>query len=81
MNTKHLEIRYIILCMVYMYSGDVSRSSNPTFYRNPSLYGALMQSVTQPTPDGQQAYSFDIIFSKSVQAYIKVKMYFVLTYT
>jgi phosphoethanolamine N-methyltransferase len=53
-------------------SGDVKRSNNPTFYRNPSTYGSLMQSVIQQSAEGNEAFGYDIVFSKSVQAYVQV---------
>lgn len=54
-------------------SGDVKRSNNPTFYRNPSTYGSLMQSVIQQSAEGNEAFGYDIVFSKSVQAYVQLK--------
>ncbi|XP_070574723.1 uncharacterized protein [Ptychodera flava] len=55
-------------------SGDKARTVNPSVYRSPSLYNALFQSVSKPIKgDEETSVGFDIIFTKSVQTYIKLK--------
>ena len=53
-------------------SGNSPRSSNPTQYRDPSDYNALVQSVSLPTEDGSGSYGFELVLSRSVQTYVKV---------
>ncbi|KAK7505822.1 hypothetical protein BaRGS_00003093 [Batillaria attramentaria] len=53
-------------------SGDKSRSSNPTQYRDPALYEAFLASTTIPR-DAESVYGFDMVLSKSVETYIKRK--------
>ncbi|XP_075044778.1 uncharacterized protein LOC142104163 isoform X2 [Mixophyes fleayi] len=50
-------------------SGDCERTFNPTVYRTPAHYNHLMTSVTSLTGDN----GFEIVMSKSVQTYIKIK--------
>ncbi|KAM8939260.1 uncharacterized protein RCH25_052842 [Pelodytes ibericus] len=49
-------------------SGDSERTFNPTLYRTPAQYNHLMTSVTSEPGNG-----FEIVMSKSVQTYIKIK--------
>ncbi|XP_040184807.1 phosphomethylethanolamine N-methyltransferase-like isoform X2 [Rana temporaria] len=50
-------------------SGDAERTFNPTVYRTPAQYNYLMTSVTTQSGDR----GFEIVMSKSVQTYIKIK--------
>ncbi|KAM4721574.1 uncharacterized protein WCC33_007861 isoform 2-T2 [Rhinophrynus dorsalis] len=50
-------------------SGDSERSFNPTVYRTPAQYNHLMTSFTSIAGDS----GFEIVISKSVQTYIKIK--------
>ncbi|XP_022097659.1 phosphoethanolamine N-methyltransferase-like [Acanthaster planci] len=58
-------------------SGNKKRDFNPTIYRKPALYNAIFQGTTQadPTLNNTERISmgFDLIFSRSVQSYIKLK--------
>ncbi|XP_070565554.1 uncharacterized protein [Ptychodera flava] len=53
----------------------IPHGTNPTRYRDPSEYNALHHSALVPLPDADGAAStgFQLIFSKAVQTYIKVK--------
>ncbi|XP_077312409.1 uncharacterized protein LOC143933399 [Lithobates pipiens] len=50
-------------------SGDAERTFNPTVYRTPAQYNYLLTSVTTQSGDN----GFEIVMSKSVQTYIKIK--------
>lgn len=50
-------------------SGDAERTFNPTVYRTPANYNCLLTSVTTQSGDN----GFEIVMSKSVQTYIKIK--------
>lgn len=50
-------------------SGDAERKFNPTVYRTPAQYNHLLTSVTSQSGDN----GFEIVMSKSVQTYIKIK--------
>ncbi|XP_053541546.1 phosphoethanolamine methyltransferase isoform X2 [Ictalurus punctatus] len=56
-------------------SGDSKRDFNPTHYRSPAHYNHLMTSVTwvESGEKGKQSYGFEIILSRTVQTYIKMK--------
>ncbi|XP_077982671.1 uncharacterized protein LOC144437578 [Glandiceps talaboti] len=55
-------------------SGDRKRNVNPSVYRSPSLYNALFQSVSQAIDgDKDMVMGFDVVYTKSVQTYIKLK--------
>ncbi|XP_070563864.1 uncharacterized protein [Ptychodera flava] len=56
-------------------AGDFDHGEdNPTFYRLPSQYNALFHSAFLPCgKDGDESHGFEIIFSKTVQTYVKVK--------
>ena len=58
-----------------MVSGNLSRTVNPTQYRDPSHYEAFIASTTMPV-DGTNVYGFDMVLSKSVETYIKVDFFF-----
>ncbi|KAM4617374.1 uncharacterized protein O3C94_021407 isoform 2-T2 [Discoglossus pictus] len=53
----------------FFQSGDCQRNFNPTVYRTPARYNHIMTSVTSAS--GEQG--FEIVMSKSVQTYIKIK--------
>ncbi|KAG8563597.1 hypothetical protein GDO81_016148 [Engystomops pustulosus] len=53
----------------FFQSGDCERTFNPTVYRTPARYNHLLTSVTLKSGD----YGFEIVMSKSVQTYIKVR--------
>ncbi|XP_075693450.1 uncharacterized protein LOC142660644 isoform X2 [Rhinoderma darwinii] len=50
-------------------SGDCERKFNPTVYRTPAQYNHALTSVTSKSGDN----GFEIVMSKSVQTYIKIK--------
>ncbi|XP_063045662.1 phosphoethanolamine methyltransferase [Engraulis encrasicolus] len=52
-------------------SGDCKRDFNPTHYRTPAHYNHLMTSAQ--LKDDKKAYGFDIVLTKTVQTYIKMK--------
>ncbi|XP_013391180.1 phosphoethanolamine N-methyltransferase-like [Lingula anatina] len=52
-------------------SGDKKREANPTKYRDPATYSNLFKSVSVPVPDGTNL--FEVILSKSIQTYVKLK--------
>ncbi|XP_060771121.1 phosphoethanolamine methyltransferase isoform X1 [Neoarius graeffei] len=56
-------------------SGDSMRDFNPTHYRSPAHYNHLMTSViwAESGEKGKQHYGFDIVLSRTVQTYIKMK--------
>ncbi|XP_051514436.1 uncharacterized protein LOC127418090 isoform X2 [Myxocyprinus asiaticus] len=56
-------------------SGDSKRDFNPTHYRTPAHYNHLMTSVVLDESDktGKKCYGFDMVLSKTVQTYIKMK--------
>ncbi len=56
-------------------TGDTGRGGfNPTQYRSPAAYFALLQSASIPYQESpQQVYGFELVMAKSVQAYIKVR--------
>ncbi|XP_036403617.1 phosphoethanolamine methyltransferase [Megalops cyprinoides] len=57
-------------------SGDCKRDFNPTRYRTPAQYNHLMTSaviVEETEGAGKQAFGFDIVMSKAVQTYVKMK--------
>ncbi|RUS82646.1 hypothetical protein EGW08_009599 [Elysia chlorotica] len=53
-------------------SGDKKRGANPTHYRDPEKYEAFYSSVSQPC-DSDNIYGYDLVVSKSVDTYIKLK--------
>lgn len=53
-------------------SGDKKRSMNPTQYRDPEKYEAFYSSVTLPC-DTENVYGYDLVVSKSVDTYVKLK--------
>ncbi|XP_078064438.1 uncharacterized protein LOC144490599, partial [Mustelus asterias] len=55
-------------------SGNVRREFNPTLYRVPADYNHILTSgVLRETVPGESVWGFEIVMSKSVQAYIKLK--------
>ncbi|XP_026543352.1 phosphomethylethanolamine N-methyltransferase-like [Notechis scutatus] len=50
-------------------SGNSHRSFNPSFYRKPAEYNQLLTSAQVTI--GNMSYGFEIVLSRSVQAYIK----------
>ncbi|XP_075425983.1 uncharacterized protein LOC142465681 isoform X2 [Ascaphus truei] len=53
----------------FFQSGDSERKFNPTVYRTPAEYNHLLTSVSSLSED----CGFEIVMSKSVQTYIKIK--------
>ncbi|XP_053576004.1 uncharacterized protein LOC128665812 [Bombina bombina] len=53
----------------FFQSGDAQRTFNPTVYRSPAQYNHLLTSVKSTSGD----QGFEIVMSKSVQTYIKLK--------
>ncbi|XP_058016284.1 uncharacterized protein LOC131186578 [Ahaetulla prasina] len=52
-------------------SGNIPRHFNPSFYRKPAEYNQLLTSAQVTI--GNTSYGFEIVLSRSVQAYIKRK--------
>lgn len=59
-------------------SGDVLRTSNPTFYRTPADYSSLLESAWVPVNNSilnpsEEGYGFAVVTVGSVKTYIKHK--------
>ncbi|KAJ3587507.1 hypothetical protein NHX12_011104 [Muraenolepis orangiensis] len=54
-------------------SGDCKRDFNPTHYRTQAEYSHLITSAQLTEPEGQQSFGFDIVLTKRVQTYVKMK--------
>ncbi|CAL8357115.1 unnamed protein product [Merluccius merluccius] len=54
-------------------SGDCKRDFNPTLYRTQAQYSHLITSAQWTEPEGQQKFGFDIVLTKKVQTYVKMK--------
>ncbi|XP_028816602.1 phosphoethanolamine methyltransferase isoform X2 [Denticeps clupeoides] len=56
-------------------SGDNKRNFNPTNYRSPAIYNEIMLSAQWNESDGtkKKCFGFDMVLSKPVQTYIKMK--------
>lgn len=54
-------------------SGDCKRDFNPTYYRNQAQYSHLMTSVQAEDPEQAEKFGFDIVLTKKVQTYVKMK--------
>ncbi|CAM4618017.1 unnamed protein product [Leuciscus chuanchicus] len=56
-------------------SGDSKRDFNPTHYRSPAQYNHLMTSVLldESEKTEKKYYGFDMVLSKTVQTYVKMK--------
>ncbi|XP_041038019.1 phosphoethanolamine methyltransferase, partial [Carcharodon carcharias] len=55
-------------------SGNLRRNFNPTVYRLPADYNHILTSgIDGPEKEGGRLWGFEIVMSKSVQAYIKLK--------
>ncbi|XP_035265800.1 phosphomethylethanolamine N-methyltransferase-like isoform X2 [Anguilla anguilla] len=56
-------------------AGDGKRDFDPTHFRSPAEYNHLMTSALQKEmgEGGEQAFGFEVVMSKSVQTYIKMK--------
>ncbi|XP_041930038.1 phosphoethanolamine methyltransferase isoform X1 [Alosa sapidissima] len=52
-------------------SGNCKRDFNPTHYRTPALYNHLMTSAQWQ--GDKEAFGFDIVLTKTVQTYVKMK--------
>ncbi|GFO25066.1 phosphoethanolamine N-methyltransferase-like, partial [Plakobranchus ocellatus] len=53
-------------------SGDKKRGENPTRYRDPEIYEAFYSLVQLPR-DSDSIYGYDLVVSKSVDTYVKLK--------
>jgi phosphoethanolamine N-methyltransferase len=53
-------------------SGDKERTTNPTNYRSPMMYGAFLDAAHTVTQDGGVA-CFELVWARSLQAYIQMK--------
>ena len=65
-------IRQIRLMTLYV-SGDKARTSNPSQYRDPKLYNAMFSMLSIPTENPNEVFGFELVLSKAVNSYIKVK--------
>ncbi|XP_069750218.1 phosphoethanolamine methyltransferase isoform X2 [Narcine bancroftii] len=54
-------------------SGNMKRAFNPTVYRKPADYNHILTSAVMGPDMGGQLWGLEIVMSKSVQAYIKLK--------
>ncbi|KAM3866799.1 phosphoethanolamine methyltransferase [Diretmus argenteus] len=54
-------------------SGDCKRDFNPTQYRTQAQYSHLMTSAQWEEPEGAKKFGFDIVLTKKVQTYVKMK--------
>lgn len=54
-------------------SGDCKREFNPTNYRSQGQYSHLVTSAHWTQAEGGQKFGFDIILTKKVQTYVKMK--------
>ncbi|XP_029917786.1 phosphoethanolamine methyltransferase isoform X2 [Myripristis murdjan] len=54
-------------------SGDCKRDFNPTHYRTQAQYSHLMTSAQWEEPQGAEKFGFDIVLTKKVQTYVKMK--------
>ncbi|KAM4621185.1 phosphoethanolamine methyltransferase isoform 2-T3 [Polymixia lowei] len=54
-------------------SGDCKRDFNPTHYRTQAHYNHLMTSAQWKDPEGEEEFGFDMVLTKKVQTYIKMK--------
>ncbi|XP_029917783.1 phosphoethanolamine N-methyltransferase 3-like isoform X2 [Myripristis murdjan] len=54
-------------------SGDCKRDFNPTHYRTQVQYSHLMTSAQWEEPHGAEKFGFDIVLTKKVQTYVKMK--------
>ncbi|XP_052818692.1 uncharacterized protein LOC128244694 isoform X2 [Mya arenaria] len=54
-------------------SGNKKRSVNPTKYRDPSLYMAMFTMITIPTENEDEVFGFELVLSRSLTSYIKMK--------
>ncbi|XP_013401977.1 phosphoethanolamine N-methyltransferase-like, partial [Lingula anatina] len=56
-------------------SGSKARENdfNPTQYRNPAEYVSLLERAVLPAENGNGSYAFEMVLSKNVQTYLKMK--------
>uniref|UniRef100_UPI00358DDC03 uncharacterized protein isoform X2 n=1 Tax=Myxine glutinosa TaxID=7769 RepID=UPI00358DDC03 len=58
----------------FQQSGNAEREFNPTIYRKPADYNHTMEEVSSgPEFPGGERHGFDLVISKSVQVYVKMK--------
>lgn len=57
----------------HVIKGDKSRRTNPTKYRDPGAYNSLSQAPSLKLANGKGYHVFELIFSKSIQTYVKVR--------
>ena len=58
--------------MYNAYSGDQKWATNPTVYRDPSIYRSLLNGASRLSPDGEGVEGYDLLRVKSIQTYVKV---------
>jgi len=51
---------------------DLTVPTEGVYYRRPDEYNSLFQSVSVPVEEVNEVYGFEIVYSKSVQTYVKV---------
>ena len=56
----------------YHSSGDMKNSENPTFYRTPLQYTDLFSGVKKWDLHSKDAYSFEVVTERLLEAYAKV---------
>lgn len=57
----------------FQQSGNKKRANNPTKYRDPAMYMAMFTMLTVPTDSEEEVYGFELVLSKPVNSYIKLK--------
>ncbi|KAL4234230.1 hypothetical protein ACF0H5_005881 [Mactra antiquata] len=57
----------------FQQSGNKKRQSNPTKYRDPALYMAMFTMITVPAENDGEVYGFELVLSRSLTSYIKMK--------
>ncbi|GFO25062.1 phosphoethanolamine N-methyltransferase-like [Plakobranchus ocellatus] len=66
------EESFFFLYACFSNEGDKKRGENPTRYRDPEIYEAFYSSVQLPR-DSDSIYGYDLVVSKSVDTYVKLK--------
>lgn len=54
-------------------SGNKKRQTNPSKYRDPALYMAMFTMITIPTETADEHFGFELVLSRPVNSYIKIK--------
>lgn len=57
----------------FQQSGNKKRENNPTKYRDPALYMAMFTMLTVPTENEDEVFGFELVLSRPLTSYIKMK--------